>query len=210
MSAWANSRCAALLLALSGAVLVMGAAQSAATSTRVNESKYGFSFTLPPKWEQIPLNGRDISGILDQALKADPAMKGSMTKEVQAAAKNGIKFFAIGPVLDQFASNLNIIVTSSAGYPNNSSYYGIADSQIKINLTEAGFKDLKTSLVHLPFGKEIEATYELPSSLSGVPADGLQLYVKHKSHFEVITFTSHSSSVNQAAAEILEQSWKWG
>jgi hypothetical protein len=148
-------------------------------------------------------------GLLNKLTKDDPSLEASFTKEVKQAAKSTIKFFAIGPVQDQFASNLNVIITSSAGYPNNNSYFGIADSQIKVNLVEAGFKELKTSAVVLPPGKALQATYDLPLALSGVPAYELQLYIKHKTQIEIITFTSHSKPVNRSAARALEDGWKW-
>jgi hypothetical protein len=197
------------------AFLVVSAALSglltlpAAAGTRVQETKYGFSFSLPTKWTPVPLNGGDISGILDQATKSDPSLKGALTKEITKAAKSAIKFFAFGPIHDNFASNINIIVTSSAGYSTGPSYFGVADSQVKIELTQAGFMDLKTSVVQLPMGKELEATYDLPVSLSGVPAQGLQLYIKHKAYIEIITFTSTLRSTNVAAAHVLEDSWQW-
>ncbi len=144
----------------------------AVASKRVNESKYGFSFDVPDSWKQIPLNGSDVSGLLDQAVMADSGLKTSLTKEVRSAAKNGIKFFAIGPVVDNLATDVNIIVTSSAGHPDNSSYLGIADSQIEVNLTEAGGKGFKTSVIHIPFGKELEVSGNLPVSLTGTSAHG--------------------------------------
>ena len=64
-------------------------------------------------------------------------------------------------------------------------------------------------MVQLPMGKEIEATYNLSVKLSGVPAQGLQLYLKHKSHIDIITFTSTTKSTNLAAAKVVEDSWQW-
>ena len=58
-------------------------------------------------------------------------------------------------------------------------------------------------------GKEIEATYNLSVKLSGVPAQGLQLYLKHKTHIDIITFTSTTKSTNLAAAKVVEDSWQW-
>ena len=209
MSKWFPPRRSLAFLVVSGAVAGLLALPAAAAGTRVDESKYGFSFSLPTKWIKIPLNGSDISGILDQATKADPSLKSALTKEVTQAAKGTIKFFALGPIQHKFASNINIIVVSSAGYPTNSSYFSVADSQVKIELTQAGFKDLQTSVVQLPMGKEIEATYNLSVKLSGVPAQGLQLYLKHKTHIDIITFTSTTKSTNLAAAKVVEDSWQW-
>ncbi len=180
-----------------------------AAGTRVNETKYGFSFSLPVKWVPIPLNGGDISKILVKATKADPALKKGLTKEVEQAAKSAVKFFAIGPISNAFASNINIIVESSAGLPTGPSYFSIIEPQIKAQLIKAGFKDLQTAVVQLAMGKEITATYQLPTGVAGGVVQGLQLYVRHRSHVEIITFTSSTKSTDHSAATVLEDSWKW-
>jgi hypothetical protein len=190
-------------------ICVAGQLPAGAAGTQINEVKYGFSFLIPVNWNQVPLSGKNVVTELNKLIKNDPSLRSSLTNEVKQDAKNGIKFFAIGPVLDGFASNVNIIVTSSAGYPNNSSYFGIAESQISSNLTKEGLKNLDVTEVQLPFGKEIEGTYKLPLAMTGVQAYGMQLYVKYKKHLEFVTFTSHSKSVNEAALNVLIHSWKW-
>jgi len=187
------------------AMVALCALPAGAAGTRVNETKYGFSFSLPAKWVSIPLNGVDISKILGKATKADPALKKGLTKEVKQAAKNAIKFFAVGPISNAFASNINIIVESSAGLPTGSSYFSLIEPQIKAQLTKDGFEGLQTAVVQLAMGKEITATYHLPTGVAGEFAQGFQLYVRHKSHVEIITFTSSAQSIDHRAATVRRQ-----
>lgn len=200
---------AALLLAGVVAIVVVAAEPGGAAGARIRESKYGFSFTVPANWTQVPLNGAKVNTILNKALKADPALKASFVKEVEEAPTNKTVFLAIGSVLDDFATNVNIIVTSSAGYPDNNSYFAIADSQIKGDLAGGGFEGITVSVVHLPFGEELEATYSAHLATSDSYVYGLQLYIKHKSHIEIVTFTSSSQSVDVAATEAMVKSWQW-
>lgn len=188
---------------------VGGVTPANASGTLIHEAKYGFSFSLPNDWNQLPLTGKGVATVLNKVTKNDPSLRTTLTKEVKQDAKTDIKFFAIGPVLDGFASNINVIVISSAGYPNNSSYYSIAESQINSNLVGAGFKNLDISEVQLPIGKEIEGMYKLPLAMSAIQAYGTQLYIKYKTHIEIVTFTSHSKSVNEAAFKVLANSWQW-
>lgn len=191
------------------AMVALCALPAGAAGTRVNETKYGFSFSLPANWVPIPLNGADISKILGRATKADPALKKGLTKEIEQAAKSAVKFFAVGPISNSFASNINIIVESSAGQPTGPSYFSVIEPQIKSQLIKDGFEGLQTAVVQLAMGKEITATYHLPTGVAGQVAQGLQLYVRHKSHIEIITFTSTTQSIDHSAATVLEDSWQW-
>jgi len=209
MRVFMSTRRVALLLAGVVAIVVVAAVPVGAAGARINVSKYGFSFVVPANWTQIPLDGAKVNDILNKALKADPALKASFVKEVEEAPTNKTVFLAIGPVLDDFATNINIIVSSAAGYPDNNSYFAIADSQIKSDLTGGGFEGITVSVVHLPFGKELEATYTAPLATSGSYVYGLQLYIKHKAHIEIVTFTSSSQSADLAATDTLVNSWNW-
>ncbi len=198
-----------MLFIAAAAMVALCALPAGAAGTRVNETKYGFSFSLPVKWVTIPLNGADISKILGRATRADPALKKGLTKEIEQAAKSAVKFFAVGPISNGFASNINIIVESSAGLPTGPSYFSVIEPQIKAQLTKAGFEDLKTAVVQLAMGQEITATYQLPTGVAGGVVQGLQLYVRHKSHVEIITITSTTKSADHRAATVLEDSWQW-
>ena len=58
-------------------------------------------------------------------------------------------------------------------------------------------------------GKEIVVNYHLSEGAGRLPAQGLQIYARHKDKFDIITFTSTSQATDAAAAQVLEDSWKW-
>ena len=67
----------------------------AATGSRVTDSTDGFSVVLPQGWNQVSLSGSDIGAIIGDAHKAAPRINQSAISDVQAAAKQGLKFFAV-------------------------------------------------------------------------------------------------------------------
>ncbi|MFI5035461.1 MAG: hypothetical protein ACHQFZ_04580 [Acidimicrobiales bacterium] len=180
-----------------------------AAGSKLTDSKYGFSFSIPPGWQKIPLTGGDISGLLDLLTKSDPTMKGALTNEVKQAAKQGIKDFAFGPISHNFASNINVIVEAASGPSSGSSYFDQAGVEVKISLTGFGMTNVKTSTVDLPFGKELQATYSLPKTLAPQWAYGLQLYLRHKLHLYIVTFSSSTLSRDRSTALQAERSWRW-
>jgi hypothetical protein len=197
------------LAVFTSALLALAVTPSGASSNTFNVSKVGASFAIPTKWLHVPLDGSKISGLLKTAAKNNPQLKSALTQEVTEAAKKGISFFVFGPITENFAANVNIIVTSAAGEPTGSAYYDGLVSDLKKQLATEGFKDLSVAARQLPMGKEIEVTYTLASSTSAPPAQGLQLYVRHNNNVDIITFTSISQQTDIAAAKVLEDSWKW-
>jgi hypothetical protein len=199
-----------LAVALVGtAVLLLSATPASAAGQRINEPKYGFSFSLPPKFVPVPLNGSDISGLLATATKNDPALENALSSQVKAAAQQGIKFFALGPVTGTVNPNINIYVASSAGAPTGSAFISAADAQAKMGLTQAGMKSVNSGVVKFPIGKTLVVTYSIPVSGGASPAYGVQTYLQHKGYFEVVTFTSGSLASSESSAKMVMNSWHW-
>jgi hypothetical protein len=209
MKHWFSFPRVVVMSVVASAVLALAVGPSGATSNSFNVTKVGASFALPAKWIHVPLKGADINKILNTASKDNPQLKSVLTTEVTQADKKGIIFFAFGSVAHDFLSNVNIIVTSAAGEPSGSSYYGDVVSQLKAQLPTGGFKDVHVSIRQLPMGKEIVVNYHLSEGAGRLPAQGLQIYARHKDKFDIITFTSTSQATDAAAAQVLEDSWKW-
>ncbi len=181
---------------------------AALSGTVANEPKYGFSFTLPAQWKQVPLNGSDVTALLQAAAHDDPTLANALDSEVSAAASKGIKVFAVGPVTASTAANMNIVIASSAGAPTGSAFAPEAVAEAKIGLAEIGVIHAKTSVVHNALGTVAQATYEL--DLKNAPAQfGVQFYALHKSHIEIISVTTSSPSESQADARVIANSWRW-
>jgi hypothetical protein len=191
------------------ALTTLGFLPSAAAGSSVTEKQYGFSFSLPSHWQQIPLDSRDIGAILKQATKSVPTLANVLDSQVEQAAKQGIKVFAVGPISGDAFPNLNIAVESSAGSPTGSAFLSAAAPEVKIVLTESGARNLSVSPVKLRFGEALEATYILRAKSSLHPLEGLQLYIEHGAFVYVITFTSLSADGNQSTARDVANSWRW-
>jgi hypothetical protein len=194
-----------------GALLV-GCAGSAAAATgpRVIEAKYGFSFSLPPNWRQVPLTGSDVDSILDQATKHVPGLRNALSAQIQQAEVQGLKVFALGPVEGDFFPNINVSVQSSSGEPTGKAFLAAADAQAKIALTQVGVDNLRTSDTRLPFGPALEASYILHVKDAAIrTVVGVQLYVEHKAHIYVVTISGPTTSANQPVVRTLEASWRW-
>jgi hypothetical protein len=202
--------CAFVPLFLALTVTLLTSGTSGASTKTVTDAKYGLSFNLPDQWQEIPLTGSDITGLLDLVTKADPSMKSSLTKEVKQAAKTGIKIFALGPISDDFASNLNVIVEPLAGGPSTAGYFDQLGLEAKLNLAGAGMKKIVTSKVHWSQGEILQAKYTLHLSTSKVSVQGIQDYVWHKGNIFIVTFSSSKLSTDKAVAKIVSRSWHWG
>ena len=149
-------------MALVAVLLVLGDASAGASSgVVIKEPQYGFSLTLPVNWKQVPLNGNDVTALLNAETHDDPALTNALNSEVTSAAAEGMKVFAIGPVAGSTVPNLNVIVTSSAGVPTGSAFAPVAVAEAKIELTQVGASHLKTSIVEDRLGTSARATYEL-------------------------------------------------
>jgi hypothetical protein len=136
-------------------------------------------------------------------------LKNALSTQIESAAKKGIKFFAIGPIEGVTVPNVNIFVSSSSGSPPGKSFFEEVDAQVKIELSQAGFVHLVTGVKTLALGKALVVTYDIPKTTSGFLASGLQIYVKHTTHVDVITITSGSLTHDRKVAKIIEKSWKW-
>ncbi len=196
-----------LCLATSISVLTTGT--SGASTHVVKNAKYGLSFTLPRHWEQISLSGNDISGLLDFVAKADPSMRSALTTDVRQAVKEGITIFAFGPIVDRFASNINVIVEPQPSGPSTSGYFDELGVGVKLSLAGAGMKDISTSKVHWSQGTVLQATYTLHLASPSIAVKGVQDYVWHKGKIFVVTFSSAQLSTDTAAARVVGRSWHW-
>jgi hypothetical protein len=180
-----------------------------AAPPKVTDAKAGFSFNLPKSWQQIPLTGADVSGLIGLATKSDPSLKGVLTNDVALATKQGLDVFALGPITNGVAANINVINDSASGLPSGKLYLDEMGFQVKLVLVKGGMRNVATSTVNLPFGKQVQATYNLPTKLASQGATGLQLYVKRKSHLIIFTITGASLSIVKSAAHVIENSWHW-
>lgn len=196
-------------LSLIATLTLLGTGTSGASSVTIKDAKYNLSFTLPGDWREIPLTGGDVSGLLDLATKADPSLKSSLTAEVKRETKAGVKIFVLGPISDEFASNLSVIVEPQAEGPSTSGYFDELGAEVKLGLAGSGFKKIETSKVHWSQGEVLQATYTLHLASTSVPVKGVQDYVWHKGKIFIVTITSGTLSADVAVAHQVGYSWHW-
>ena len=195
--------------ALVAVMLVLVAASASASSgVVIKEPRYGFSFTLPVGWKQVPLNGSDVTALLNSAADDDPTLASALNGEVISAASKGIKVFAIGTFVGSTVPNVNVVVESSAGAPTGRAFDQAAIAEAKIEFTQVGASHIKTSIVKNGLGTSAQATYELDLKSTGIEF-GEQFYVQHKSNLVVVTVTSSSFASNQSNARLVVDSWRW-
>ena len=193
----------------SAVLLLLGDLGAGASSgVVIKEPQYGFSFTLPFNWKLVPLNGSDVTALLNAATHDDPALTSALNGEITSATSKGIKVFAIGPVVGSTVPNVNVIVTSSAGGPTGSAFAQAAVAEAKIEYTELGASHIKTSVVRNRLGISGQATYELNLKNVG-PQFGAQYYVQHKSYVEIVTVTTSNLASSQSDARLIVGSWRW-
>lgn len=195
------------LIAVTAAV-ALGVIPSAGASV-VTDKQYGFSFALPSRWTQIPLDSKDIGNILQAATKNDPSLTNVLDTQVEQAAKEGIKIFAVGPISNATFPNLNIAVESAQGSPTGSAFISSAGTEAKIVLAEAGARHLSVNPVRLAFGRALEATYSLQLKTTKLPLEGLQLYIEHGAFVYVLTISSLDAAEDQTVALTVTKSWRW-
>jgi hypothetical protein len=194
--------------ALVMAVLVVGeTGASASSGTVVKESQYGFSFNLPANWKQVPLDGSDVTALLNSASHDDPTLANALGSEVTSGAAKGMKVFAIGPLTGSTVPNVNVIVTSSAGAPTGRAFAQAAIAEAKIEFTQIGASHLKTSIINNHLGSSAEATYEL--NLKSSTQFGEQFYLRHGANVEIVTITTSSHAATGSNAKIILNSWQW-
>lgn len=174
----------------------------------IKEPQYGFSFVLPSKWKRVPLNGSSVSALLNAATHGDPTLANGLNKEIKSAASEDMKVFVIGPISGTTVPNVNVIVTSSAGSPSGSEFAPAAAAEAKIELTEIGASQIKTSVASDRLGRAAVATYRL--DLKGSPRQfGEQLYVRHDANIDIVTVTTSNLAHTQSVARLLTNSWRW-
>ena len=194
--------------ALVAALLVLGETSASASSGPVvKEAQYGFSFTLPVNWKQVPLDGSDVTALLNTATHDDPALASALDSQVTSAASKGMKVFAIGPLAGSTVPNVNVIVTSSAGAPTGRAFAQTAIAEAKIEFTQVGASHLTTSIIENRLGTSAEVAYEL--TVESTVEFGEQLYVRHGANVEIVTVTTSSPASTRSNARLIVGSWRW-
>jgi hypothetical protein len=191
-----------------GLPAVMSAPAVAAT---VSVAQFGFSFSLPPKWTQIPMDSSDISALISAATKGDPSLENVLDQQVLQASKKGLKVFAVGPISGGFFPSLNVAVASAASMPAGPNEYSLMASEVKIILTEAGATQMKVATAHSPLGEVVQASYKLQvkSASHTIPVYEMQSYVVHGPRLYVVTFAATTAAGTATEAHVVEGSWHW-
>ena len=207
MNPWAvRSGLGATLTALI-VVLATAPVGAAAQGPVVKETQYGFSFRLPTGWRQVPLDGSDVTALLNIATHNDPSLTNALQGEVTSATSKGIKAFGVGPVEGGVAQNVNVIVTSAAGAPTGREFPPAAIAEAKIGFSQIGATHMRTSIVNDRLGNAAQITYQL--NLEGLKEYGEQVYALHKSNIDIVTVTTASAAASQSETRLLVNSWKW-
>jgi hypothetical protein len=192
-------------IALTGSAIVAVAsagASSASTptsTTRVVEARYGFSLSLPAGWQQVQLTKAGVNKMVQRLEKLDPKMSALVGSQSEQATIRRLQLYAIGPPQGSTLPNINVLVQSPQDLPSGASFLSQAEPLMKSELQSAGFKQVTTSIVHLPLGSAVEGQYSVP----GVSDAITQLYISHRSRLYIVTFSSAS-----VAAQI-ENTWHW-
>lgn len=194
--------------ALVAFLLVLGEMSAGASSgAMIREPQYGFSFNLPANWKQVPLDGSDVTALLNTATHDDPTLANALDSEVTSATSKGIKVFAIGPVVGSTVPNVNVVVTSATGAPTGRAFAQAAIAEAKIEFTQLGATHLKTSVVKNRLGTSAQAAYEL--NIKSAVEFGEQFYVQHGANVEVITVTTSNPKSSRSNAQLIVDSWRW-
>jgi hypothetical protein len=196
------------MAALAAGLLVVGEAGAGASSAvTIREPQYGFSFSLPANWKQVPLDGSDVTALLNSATHDDPSLANALDSEVTSAAAKGIKVFAVGPVVGSSVPNVNVIVSSSAGSPTGRAFAQAAVAQAKIEFAELRASQVKTSIVKNRLGTAAKVTYALHAQ--SATEFGEQFYVSHGPNVEIVTITTSSGATTQSTAQTVVKNWRW-
>jgi hypothetical protein len=197
------------VICIVAASLLASTSSWGASGLLVKDQKDGFSFSLSSQWKQAPLSGSDVGYFLKEASKGNSNLKKTMTAQVEAAIKAGIKTFVIGPIAGNFLSNISVIVESGKGEPTGKAFYTAAQAQLQVALIADGFTDLKLKVIHLPLGEALQGTYDLSNKSLGVSTKGLQLYILHKTHVFIVTISTYSHSLDKSLLKTVAKSWRW-
>jgi hypothetical protein len=192
--------------------LALGLAGPQASATTVEELQYGFSFSLPAAWAEVPLSGALVDKFIRVAAKDDPRLEKALGNEVEQATKQHLKVLAVGPPTGGFFPNLNIGVEGSPSLSVGSlaTLLPLLQAQVKELLSSIGARELKVFTTKLRFGTAVEANYGFPlAAQPGHLAQGIQLYVVHGPRLYVLTFTAETQPQDVAVARVVEASWRW-
>ena len=198
------------IVTLAGPVVLLPTVGSAhpASGQLVREPKYGFTLRLPAQWNPIPLDGSDITSLLNTATHDDPSLTNALDTQVKSATAQGIKVFAVGPLAGTFVPNVNVIMQSSAVVPGGKgAFLGSVTVQAKISLGEAGIKKIRSTTVHDAMGSVVQVSYTLP--LKTGDAQGVQIYAEHGSRLAIMTVTTSNSGQSLSLARAIAGSWRW-
>lgn len=201
------------MLAAAGALTVVTLAATEAVAAAspgvvVREPQYGFTFSLPGGWKQVPLNGSDISALIKSATHNDPSLASALDSQITSEASKGMKVFAIGPVSGSVASNVNVIVTTPGGFiPSGAEFAREAVAEAKIEMSQIGATHVKGSAVKNELGNVAAVTYAL--TLQGTNEIGEQFFAHHGQSLYIVTVTTSSSSTTKAIANHVVSSWRW-
>ena len=190
-------------IALTGSAIVAvastGVSSASTPTTRVVEARYGFSLSLPAGWQQVQLTKAGVNKMVQRLEKLDPKMSALVGSQSEQATIRRLQLYAIGPPQGSTLPNINVLVQSPPDLPSGASFLSQAEPLMKSELQSAGFKQVMTSIVHLPLGSAVEGQYSVP----GVSDVITQLYISHGSRLYIVTFSSAS-----VAAQI-ENTWHW-
>ena len=174
----------------------------------IREPQYGFSFSLPAGWEQVPLDGSDVTALLNAATHDDPALANALDSQITSEASKGMKVFVIGPVSGSVASNVNVIVNAPGGFiPSGNEFASEAVAEAKIEMAQIGATHIKAIAVKNHLGDVAESTYRI--SLQGTNEVGEQFFAHHGANLLVVTVTTSSPASAKTIANDVANSWRW-
>ena len=211
-----------VLVALTAAMLFpLAAAPDAsaqpAAATTVTVPQYGFSFSLLPRWAQVPLDAKDIGALVSAETKANPELGNVLDRQALQAAEQGVKVFAIGPITGDLFPDLEIAVVPAPAALTSSNFVAVWTAEIKILLAESGATHITVATPQIPtLGDPVEAIFERQlKTLSGgsILDRDVELSVERGGHVYVISVVSGGvpggTAEDQMVAKELERSWRW-
>jgi hypothetical protein len=193
---------------------VAGASWAAASVRPVDNGGHarvtasGFSLLLPSGWNSVPLNGSDVTQLLNAATANDPSLTSALSAEVKQAASHHIKVFALGPARGSSVTDLNVVVEPAAGLPSGKAFATAAVPEAKQALAQIGASHLVATVARTPLGTAALVTYQLPLKSVGSVV-GLQVYVLRASHLYIIAFSGPTLGGDRTVARSVERSWHW-
>jgi len=196
--------------AVAASLVALGSAQLPAGATTVTEHQYGFSFSLPAGWSQVPLNSAMVGEFLRDAAKKAPSLAKALDSEVEQATKEHLKVLAIGPVSGGFFPNLNVSIETSPTSLTGPALLTLMKAEVKELLAGLGVKQTVVSTPALPLGSAVQASYAVPVESAGLKlVQGIQIYVVHGARLYVVTFTATTLTADQQSAHAVEATWHW-